>query len=150
MTKYHQRRVLEVFIFTSSSDGLSYVSFPIVISITWHTYHKVTFWYHLVLWEMLVAKLWLVTGNTATSKFLANRIVSELIPWTSQIKSSYMEIFLHYWSFGRGIHRSPVDSPHKGQWHGALIFLSAPEQTVEQTIETPMIWDAIVLNMASL
>ena len=24
--------------------------------------------------------------------------------------------------FMRGIHRSPVNSPHKGQWHGALMF----------------------------
>ena len=29
--------------------------------------------------------------------------------------------FPHYWPF-RGIHRSPVNSPHKGQWRGALIF----------------------------
>ena len=37
----------------------------------------------------------------------------------------------------RGIHRSPVESPHKGQWRGALCFLRfAPEQTVEQTMET--------------
>ena len=27
-----------------------------------------------------------------------------------------------YWPFVRGIHRSPVISPHKGQWRGALIF----------------------------
>ena len=27
-----------------------------------------------------------------------------------------------YWPFVRGIHRSPVNSPHKGQWHGALMF----------------------------
>ena len=27
-----------------------------------------------------------------------------------------------YWPFVRGIHRSPVNSPHKGQWHGALLF----------------------------
>ena len=27
-----------------------------------------------------------------------------------------------YWSFGRGIDRSPVNSPHKGQWSGALMF----------------------------
>ena len=27
-----------------------------------------------------------------------------------------------YWSFVRGIHRSPVDSPHKGQWRGALMI----------------------------
>ena len=30
--------------------------------------------------------------------------------------------FLHYWPFVRGIHRSPVNSPHKGQWRGALMF----------------------------
>ena len=27
-----------------------------------------------------------------------------------------------YWSFVRGIHRSPVNSPHKGQSRGALVF----------------------------
>ena len=30
--------------------------------------------------------------------------------------------FLHYWPIMRGIHQSPVNSPHKGQWHGALVF----------------------------
>ena len=30
--------------------------------------------------------------------------------------------FPHYWQFVRGIHRSPVNSPHKGQWRGALMF----------------------------
>ena len=30
--------------------------------------------------------------------------------------------FPRYWPFVRGIHRSPVTSPHKGQWHGALMF----------------------------
>ena len=33
-----------------------------------------------------------------------------------------METFPRYWPFVRGIHRSPVNSPHKGQWHGALKF----------------------------
>ena len=27
-----------------------------------------------------------------------------------------------YWPFVRGMHRSPVNSPHKGQWRGALVF----------------------------
>ena len=27
-----------------------------------------------------------------------------------------------YWPFVRGIPRSPVNSPHKGQWRGALMF----------------------------
>ena len=30
--------------------------------------------------------------------------------------------FSRYWPFVRGIHRSPVNSPHKGQWRGALKF----------------------------
>ena len=30
--------------------------------------------------------------------------------------------FLRYWPFVRGIHRLPVNSPHKGQWRGALMF----------------------------
>ena len=30
--------------------------------------------------------------------------------------------FPRYWPFMRGIHRSPVNSPHKGQWRGAWMF----------------------------
>ena len=30
--------------------------------------------------------------------------------------------FPRYWPFARGIRRSPVNSPHKGQWRGALMF----------------------------
>ena len=30
--------------------------------------------------------------------------------------------FPRYWPFVRGIHRSPVNSPHKAQWRGALMF----------------------------
>ena len=30
--------------------------------------------------------------------------------------------FPRYWSFVQGIHRSPVNSPHKGQWRGTLLF----------------------------
>ena len=30
--------------------------------------------------------------------------------------------FPRYWPFVGGIHRSPVNSPHKGQWHGASVF----------------------------
>ena len=30
--------------------------------------------------------------------------------------------FPRYWPFVRGIHRWPVNSPHKGQWCGALMF----------------------------
>ena len=30
--------------------------------------------------------------------------------------------FPRYWPFVRGTHRSPVNSPHKGLWRGALMF----------------------------
>ena len=30
--------------------------------------------------------------------------------------------FSRYWPFVRGIHRWPVNSPHKGQWRGAFMF----------------------------
>ena len=33
-----------------------------------------------------------------------------------------MKTFLRYWPFVRGIHRSPVNSPYKGRWRGALVF----------------------------
>ena len=33
-----------------------------------------------------------------------------------------MEIFPRHWLFVKGIQRWPVDSPHKGQWRGALML----------------------------
>ena len=33
-----------------------------------------------------------------------------------------METFSALLAFVRGIHRSPVNSPHKGQWREALMF----------------------------
>ena len=30
--------------------------------------------------------------------------------------------FTRYWPIERGLHRIPVNSPHKGQWRGALIL----------------------------
>ena len=57
---------------------------------------------------------------------------------TSTVLSTFFFImmtsnFPRYWLFVRGIHRSPVNSPHKGQWRGAVhwCFLwSSPEQIV--------------------
>ena len=44
--------------------------------------------------------------------------------WISHIHDDVIKWkhFLRYWSFVRGIHRSPVNSPHKGQWRRALMF----------------------------
>ena len=48
-------------------------------------------------------------------------------PWWRGPVGSYDDLikckhFLRYWPYVRGIHRSPVNFPHKGQWRGALMF----------------------------
>ena len=46
-------------------------------------------------------------------------VFSDRLPHDDVIKWKH---FPRYWPFVRGIPRSPVNSPHKGQWCGALIF----------------------------
>ena len=53
-------------------------------------------------------------------------------PWMTSVKSAgtisphddviKWKHFPRYWPFARGIHRWPVNSPHKGQWREALMF----------------------------
>ena len=42
--------------------------------------------------------------------------------WIVLMTSSNWKHFPRYWTFVRGIHRSSVNSPHIGQWRGALMF----------------------------
>ena len=59
--------------------------------------------------------------------------------------------FPRYWPFVRGIHRSPVNFPHKGQWRGALIFsLICAWINGWETIVRLVIWDAIAPIVTSL
>ena len=46
--------------------------------------------------------------------FLPHFLHGNVIKW---------KYFPRYWPFVRGIHRSPVNSAHKGQWRGTLMFL---------------------------
>ena len=46
-------------------------------------------------------------------KSCTKRIHDDIIKWKH---------FPCYWPFVRGVHLSPVNSPHKGQWRGALMF----------------------------
>ena len=62
-------------------------------------------------------------------KYLMAWIITELLTVTRAIKwyHSHDDIikwkhFPRHWPFVRGIHRSPVNSPHKSQWRGALMF----------------------------
>ena len=57
-------------------------------------------------------------------------LIFTMVSWNSLqiwIRARYDDVikwkpFPRYWPFVRGIHRSPVNSPHKGQRRGALIF----------------------------
>ena len=60
-------------------------------------------------------------------------VLNVLTPWPLEDTAILKLIFSHddvtewkhfprYWSFVRENHRSPVNSPHKGQWRGALMF----------------------------
>ena len=68
------------------------------------------------------------TATCATPDILQGKKLSDVDPvylrcyqgnHDDVIKWKY---FPRYWPFVRGIHRSPVNSPHKGQWRGTLMF----------------------------
>ena len=46
--------------------------------------------------------------------------IYQVLPY--MMRSSNGTIFRVTGPFVRGIHRWPVNSPHKGQWRGALVF----------------------------
>ena len=48
--------------------------------------------------------------------------MTSLCFWTFHDDVIKWKPFPRYWPFVRGIHRSPLNSPHKGQWRGALMF----------------------------
>ena len=49
-----------------------------------------------------------------------SEIRAHTIPWHVDVIK--LKHFPRNWPFVRGIHRSPVNPPHKGQWRGALMF----------------------------
>ena len=51
--------------------------------------------------------------NISLTESLWNRVDDDVIEWKH---------FPRYCPFVQGIHRSPVNSSHKGQWRGALMF----------------------------
>ena len=64
----------------------------------------------MVTWHFHILLFWLFTTRTIHDTGLFH---DDVIKWKH---------FRRYWPFVCGIHRSPVNSPHKGQWCGALMF----------------------------
>ena len=60
-----------------------------------------------------------LSSQLSTFNDLYTIVILTLSPHDDVIK---WKPFPRYWLFVRGIHRSPVNSPHKSQWRGALMF----------------------------
>ena len=60
--------------------------------------------------------------NPFSKKYIIASICSNPNKHTAAWWRHQMEHFRRYWPFVQEIHRSPVYSPQKGQWRGALMF----------------------------
>ena len=74
-------------------------------------------WYHYALRRKTNVTLYYTGLRSSIVGFAAytqgRRLHNDVIKWKH---------FPRYWPFVRGIHRSPVNSSHKGQWRGALMY----------------------------
>ena len=118
-----------------------------------HTLTAVTMYYILAITKLIKktnTAEWLVSylSEMAHREQTAHNTLLSLPHWQypgimmTSSNGNNFRVTIPLWgeSTGEGIHRWPVDSPHKGQWRGALTSSwSAPEQTAEQTIETPVV-----------
>ena len=67
---------------------------------------------------------------TAVTKLFCSKALKQKCSWcllwdemySQSMMTSSTKHFARYWIFVRGIHRSPVNSPHKCQRRGALMF----------------------------
>ena len=60
-------------------------------------------------------------SSSSTTGFTCSiRILPRWVTWHDDVIK--WKHFPRYWPFVWGIYRSPVNSPHKGQWRGALMF----------------------------
>ena len=68
---------------------------------------------HICIWLLSCKCIAYLKGHLDRNCSRNTRTHDDVIKWKH---------FPRYWPFVRGIHRSPVNSPHKGQWRGALMF----------------------------
>ena len=87
---------------------------------------------HIFLSNMFMNQCWYMSGLKTTvcwrklCQYLAV-IFYALFQYKDHLSMCHGDVikwkhFPRYWPFVRGIHRFPVNSPHKGQWREALMF----------------------------
>ena len=77
--------------------------------------YTILLYYNLkkAMFNSVLRVVWLAKGRQFTKEVFTYKITyCELFGFHDVIKWKY---YTRYWPFVRGIHRSPVNSPHKGQ-----------------------------------
>ena len=84
-----------------------------------------------LLWDVYFCKYW-PYNNPCCAEFIWGNYVNLFYhpPWNGASSwdlfspwwRDQTELFPFYRPFVKGIHRSLLDSPHKGRWHGSLMF----------------------------
>ena len=68
-----------------------------------------------------------ITYHCQDLSYKFNTISAGVLGISNLVKSYHDDViklnhFSSFWPFVRGSHPSPMNHPHKGQWHGALMF----------------------------
>ena len=91
----------------------------IIYFFTWRYYFQIELSFFRLWYKSHTKLLHKCFGSFADRKLIPVITISILSTQDDVIKWKY---FPRNWPFVRGIHRSPVNSPHKGQLRGALMF----------------------------
>ena len=87
----------------------------------------------LATWTLLSGCMYILSDmlyHQAVCRFIFFHILqyhftfTEAVLWFPHVHDDIIKWkhFPRYWSFVQGIHRSPMNSPHKGQWCGVLLY----------------------------
>ena len=77
-------------------------------------------WHRAIIWSDYGTVYWRI--RVARPQWVKNPIPYVVYYCACHDDVTKWKHFPRYWPFVRRIHRSPVNSPHKGQWRGALMF----------------------------
>ena len=101
----------------SCSSNFKSITFKLMIWMSQNLTNAKLGFFHVIIWGRQE------TRNDLT-RFESSSTASYAVAWPVMGHDDVIKWkhFPRYWPFVRGIHRSPMNFPHKGQWRGALIF----------------------------
>ena len=103
------------------------MGFPHKGQVTWKRFPVMTsacLWWHLINegYRHRQIKVLFLIALTMNTRYVLYNISLSDSPRREHDDVIKWKRFSRYRPFVRGIHRPPVDSPHKGLWRGALMF----------------------------